>query len=585
MNKLTYSFVIAKRAEYVDLKESNDGRNPIVAVSPSGFNGDKWDVVKSIDIPTNKYIKIHDKSIVGTTLDSNSEDILVTDVYDGDEPLYYKAIIRRHAAVSIKIGGKEVIKDSNFIYTNTKSDIIYTYKDGSYEIIKDDFYPVFVNIKDFSKTFLHEIDGRAYRPVLERGRYLIHVPSSNVSFRVEDESLLAVKIFSRRQKNVLGIYVKPAYVSRVNSGYRGSNIAYSLPAPEIYIKKVENIVCDFSFGKIYFPHENISSSSVVIRLATKDMRPLNLHEYVLEKDEVFHKSGMASSEHITKMASKYGLIVLASYEYAEYSSNNKVIYYPNIRDISEIIVGITPSELTNADGEIIYSKSQIKYFVLDNAGAVIASDDGQDYSKPGLIIHPDGATGIGANTYGPANIPLFLELARVKRKTGGIEAVANNRMALPKRGSSGIRLVKKIPNSIYRVIYSDPGAPIFNAGVVFGDVHISTQSIISKAYETDFEIAFKVDTSYDRTDAVAEEVADPDVLRFAGSLNVFEKHMSKLSFFVDGRDGYKEVIPTMIKEDDGGGFLFAAFNKSDIIDQERMGVSYNKEIPGRFIKI
>ena len=80
---LTYNFTVGKATESLHLVESSDGRNAIAALDVSDYDGTRFDIENVRSLISNKYAKVSSRSIVGTVIESNTDDILITDVIEG----------------------------------------------------------------------------------------------------------------------------------------------------------------------------------------------------------------------------------------------------------------------------------------------------------------------------------------------------------------------------------------------------------------------------------------------------------------------------------------------------------------------
>lgn len=588
---ITYSFRIAKKTEYVGLKESNNGLNPIVAVDTTNYNSSQWEVEKTEDIPTNKYVMVLDKSIIGTTLVSNSEDVVVTDIYDNNgAPLYYKALIRYDNFSSIHVSGVAVKHDDVFIYVNSPGNVTYKFDDSEDIEVKEEFFPVFVNDNDFNRRFLSDIDGKMYKVSRDGSKFNLFFKSNNISYTVPESTLFGVSLFNTRRRNDVSFYVKSADVHRAKINKSVMNLKYSVQKPSMFVKKITDIVCEYTLDSIYLKHENIFSPDVKIRLVNKDMTKFNDVVYTVRLKDIYMKSGIIVSELITNIANDNDLIILASYEFVSFDTNNFSIYYDHVSDIKEIIVALTPSEIT-LDGKTYYTNTKIKYFVVDNLGVVTESSDGSKYSDSPLVIttngkYPNGniIVSSGAKVYHPDNDNTLLIVARIKPVKKELNIVANNRIALPQSNTHGLRKIEKINKSLFKVAFDSVRPSIFNAGVTSIFVNVGANSEITVVDKNTNDTVLKIDSSKDYKNTEYKEVSDSNVLEFGSDLSKFDrKDQSKISLFIRRGNDYKRLDIQKISKDDE--YIFISIKTSDIAGYTDIGYSYNGYPPGRYFKI
>ena len=595
---LTYNFTVGKATESLHLVESSDGRNAIAALDVSDYDGTRFDIENVRSLISNKYAKVSSRSIVGTVIESNTDDILITDVISpSGDALYYKGLIRFKGATSILIDGVKVdTNDDKFFYTNDRGTVTYVFENRSIEI-EEEFYPVYINGHDHQLDEIMSMDDKYYSAIRDGELFSITVASSDVYVSVKNDSWLSVKEYNKRKPKELNLYIKP-YFCGVPDIYQGydSLLIYEAEQPSVSIIDVSMGMCSVYGDYIYLPHEYIYSSDIVLYMVDpKDITIKKQVEISKFGNSVFLKSGKVYAPELSRTVSENGYKIAADYRYAIYEQNNISIPIVNPSEVDYISVCITPTRIRRDKADSINLSNDIKYFVINKFGSIIESNVKVDYTDyvtyfniiGGEVFEIPLTTKPEISQYKDIfSIYGLSEIAKVRIKKIPTKAVANNRLSIPKQDSSGLRQVRDISNSINVLKYMGDKNLFLNAGVTSIPTDISTNASIAKYISGPIKTVLKIDYSRDINEVNYTEVSDSEILSFAKDMSKFSK-TDKTKYKVYGIYNSEvtefDMSGAVYPEDEDA--IYLAMDNSTLLMHDAIGVSYGSNLPKRYIKI
>ena len=640
MEKKSYELTIGRKSKSVELLQSSDGRNAIAALYTDSLDGSLFDLTSTTPIYENRFIRLIQKSIKGCTLQSNSPDVLITDIYDKDgNPIYYKFLIRRSGFTSVYVNNVLVTNINDFfIFSNEKGTVRYEYSDGTSEEFEDERYPVFINSKDSSLRTILDIDNKFYNYTPDGNLFSIFVPSTNVSFKSKDITLIEMEQYDKNNPDYLKLYLKPFSVTKnINTEHGKYQLDYSADFPTIHIKRMEKEHAVVKDGYIYVKNNSIFDYDISIYLADPAGRvisEIDNRNNIFNSRNVFLKTGKIYLKDIlSSIDLSSDNVILISYNYSHYENNNISIPGDIASDAEYISVGIMPTKIS-VDGRTANSELGIQYYVFDNLGNISYKNEVKNHSSFRRIVgYGFGEHGYSENGYsgiiekniteedvrvgniefdefgyseysysfGPyggkhlisyedllatmliSNSRIgYIELYKIKLKDlSNIPLVLNNRISVPKIGSQSIREVKDIKSSVFAVRLNNNRIPLFNAGIVDINVNNSTKSRLMKYKKDEMSTYYKADISKDKKEYLdIEYVEDDNKLSFYKSPGKLYKEDDLYNIYGIGRHSETEWSKVeyeskVIHE----GFVYFKVSNFELDSFKSIGISYGDCYP------
>ena len=395
----------------------------------------------------------------------------------------------------------------------------------------------------------------------------------------------------------LNLYIKP-YFCGVPDIYQGydSLLIYEAEQPSVSIIDVSMGMCSVYGDYIYLPHEYIYSSDIVLYMVDpKDITIKKQVEISKFGNSVFLKSGKVYAPELSRTVSENGYKIAADYRYAIYEQNNISIPIVNPSEVDYISVCITPTRIRRDKADSINLSNDIKYFVINKFGSIIESNVKVDYTDyvtyfniiGGEVFEIPLTTKPDISQYKDIfSIYGLSEIAKVRIKKIPTKAVANNRLSIPKQGSSGLRQVRDISNSINVLKYMGDKNLFLNAGVTSIPTDISTNASIAKYISGPIKTVLKIDYSRDINEVNYTEVSDSEILSFAKDMSKFsktEKTKYKAYGIYNSEVTEFDMSGAVYPEDEDA--IYLAIDNSTLLMHDAIGVSYGSNLPKRYIKI
>lgn len=574
MNTITYNIKIGGVEKAPHLVQSDNTLNTIYAVDTRSLNKSLFNIRNTSKDNENRFIKFVSKTIKGMTVRSNSENILITDIYDNGTPLYRKTPIRFKEYDYILINGVKPVSDSNFLYTNDDSVHVSYYKNNLLILeYVDTTYPVYINSSYKNYESIYSIDGKVFKSVFDKDHYTITWNNTETSYKVLDTPIFNVSEYSIYNTDMLSLFINSFIMKR-------KGINYSTIRHGLNLVKVENEIAKYSNNEILLKNSGVSKTNIKISfikdgVSVKDILGNSLENYEIEPKYGSIKLHRFKEEIYTISYDK----VIVDYHYYDFISNNiKIPRY--IVDSSEYIsVGLT--------------KDGLKYYAYDSFGFIIFSNhkiNNLPYAinlvdESPLKWEISGQPENSGNMYtGEKVTEDFIEISKISIKDmSKLKYVLNKRPSLPISGGYGLREIY-IPNLAYcRIVIGKEKESYFNSGVSELNVGMSTQGTLSLYMSTDTKVVFQLDYSKDKYSDDVEYVDEnmQKDLDFKNPPFINKDPLKYEVIYIDGKI-YSKLNSIKKHYDDKVYFIV---NKEDIKPDYRFSVVYGDSIPTMVHKI
>lgn len=574
MNTITYNIKIGGVEKAPHLVQSDNTLNTIYAVDTRSLNKSLFNIRNTSKDNKNRFIKFVSKTIKGMTVRSNSENILITDIYDNGTPLYRKTPIRFKEYDYILINGVKPISDSNFLYTNDDSVHVSYYKNNLLILeYVDTTYPVYINSSYKNYESIYSIDGKVFKSVFDKDHYTITWNNTETSYKVLDTPIFNVSEYSIYNTDMLSLFINNFIMKR-------KGINYSTIRHGLNLVKVENEIAKYSNNEILLKNSGVLKTNIKISFIKDGVSVKDILGNSLENYEIEPKYGSIKLHRFKEEISAISYDkVIVDYHYYDFISNNiKIPRY--IVDSSEYIsVGLT--------------KDGLKYYAYDSFGFIIFSNhkiNNLPYAinlvdKSLLKWEISGQPENSGNMYtGEKAAEDFIEISKISIKDmSKLKYVLNKRPSLPISGGHGLREIY-IPNLAYcRIVIGKEKESHFNSGVSELNVGMSTQGTLSLYMSTDTKVVFQLDCSKDKYSDDVEYV-DEDMqkdLDFKNPPFINKDPLKYEVIYIDGKT-YSKLNSIKKHYDDKVYFIV---NKEDIKPDYRFSVVYGDSIPTMVHKI
>lgn len=574
MNTITYNIKIGGVEKAPHLVQSDNTLNTIYAVDTRSLNKSLFNIRNTSKDNENRFIKFVSKTIKGMTVRSNSENILITDIYDNGTPLYRKTPIRFKEYDYILINGVKPVSDSNFLYTNDDSVHVSYYKDDLLILeYVDTTYPVYINSSYKNYESIYSIDGKVFKSVFDKDHYTITWNNTETSYKVLDTPIFNVSEYSIYNTDMLSLFINSFIMKR-------KSINYSTIRRGLNLVKVENEIAKYSNNEILLKNSGVSKTNIKISFIKDGVSVKDILGNSLENYEIEPKYGSIKLHRFKEEISAISYDkVIVDYHYYDFISNNiKIPRY--IVDSSEYIsVGLT--------------KDGLKYYAYDSFGFIIFSNhkiNNLPYAinlvdksplKWGISGQPENS----GNMYtGEKVTEDFIEISKISIKDmSKLKYVLNKRPSLPISGGHGLREIY-IPNLAYcRIVIGKEKESYFNSGVSELNVGMSTQGTLSLYMSTDTKVVFQLDYSKDKYSDDVEYVDEnmQNDLDFKNPPFINKDPLKYEVIYIDGKT-YSKLNSIKKHYDDKVYFIV---NKEDIKTGYRFSVVYGDSIPTMVHKI
>ena len=574
MNTITYNIKIGGVEKAPHLVQSDNTLNTIYAVDTRSLNKSLFNIRNTSKDNENRFIKFVSKTIKGMTVRSNSENILITDIYDNGTPLYRKTPIRFKEYDYILINGIKPVSDSNFLYTNDDSVHVSYYKNNLLILeYVDTTYPVYINSSYKNYESIYSIDGKVFKSVFDKDHYTITWNNTETSYKVLDTPIFNVSEYSIYNTDMLSLFINSFIMKR-------KGINYSTIRHGLNLVKVENEIAKYSNNEILLKNSGVSKTNIKISFIKDGVSVKDILGNSLENYEVEPKYGSIKLHRFKDEISaiSYDKIIV-DYHYYDFISNNiKIPRY--IVDSSEYIsVGLT--------------KDGLKYYAYDSFGFIIFSNNKINnlpyainlVDKSPLKWEISGQPENSGNMYtGEKVTEDFIDISKISIKDmSKLKYVLNKRPSLPISGGHGLREIY-IPNLAYcRIVIGKEKESYFNSGVSELNVGMSTQGTLSLYMSTDTKVVFQLDYSKDKYSDDVEYV-DEDMqkdLDFKNPPFINKDPLKYEVIYIDGKTYFK--LNSIKKHYDDKVYFIV--NKEDIKPGYRFSVVYGDSIPTMVHKI
>ena len=574
MNTITYNIKIGGVEKAPHLVQSDNTLNTIYAVDTRSLNKSLFNIRNTSKDNENRFIKFASKTIKGMTIRSNSENILITDIYDNGTPLYRKTPIRFKEYDYILINGVKPVSDSNFLYTNDDSVHVSYYKNNLLILeYVDTTYPVYINSSYKNYESIYSIDGKVFKSVFDKDHYTITWNNTETSYKVLDTPIFNVSEYSIYNTDMLSLFINSFIMKR-------KGINYSTIRHGLNLVKVENEIAKYSNNEILLKNSGVSKTNIKISFIKDGVSVKDILGNSLENYEIEPKYGSIKLHRFKEEISaiSYDKVIVDYYYYDFISNNIKIPRY--IVDSSEYIsVGLT--------------KDGLKYYAYDSFGFIIFSNhkiNNLPYAinlvdKSPLKWEISGQPENSGNMYtGEKVAEDFIEISKISIKDmSKLKYVLNKRPSLPISGGHGLREIY-IPNLAYcRIVIGKEKESYFNSGVSELNVGMSTQGTLSLYMSTDTKVVFQLDYSKDKYSDDVEYV-DEDMqkdLDFKNPTFINKDPLKYEVIYIDGKT-YSKLNSIKKHYDDKVYFIV---NKEDIKPGYRFSVVYGDSIPTMVHKI
>lgn len=574
MNTITYNIKIGGVEKAPHLVQSDNTLNTIYAVDTRSLNKSLFNIRNTSKDNENRFIKFVSKTIKGMTVRSNSENILITDIYDNGTPLYRKTPIRFKEYDYILINDVKPVSDSNFLYTNDDSVHVSYYKNNLLILeYVDTTYPVYINSSYKNYESIYSIDGKVFKSVFDKDHYTITWNNTETSYKVLDTPIFNVSEYSIYNTDMLSLFINSFIMKR-------KSINYSTIRHGLNLVKVENEIAKYSNNEILLKNSGVSKTNIKISFIKDGVSVKDILGNSLENYEIEPKYGSIKLHRFKEEISAISYDkVIVDYHYYDFISNNiKIPRY--IVDSSEYIsVGLT--------------KDGLKYYAYDSFGFIIFSNhkiNNLPYAinlvdKSPLKWEISGQPKNSGNMYtGEKVTEDFIEISKVSIKDmSKLKYVLNKRPSLPISGGHGLREIY-IPNLAYcRIVIGKEKESYFNSGVSELNVGMSTQGTLSLYMSTDTKVVFQLDYSKDKYSDDVEYV-DEDMqkdLDFKNPPFINKDPLKYEVIYIDGKTYFK--LNSIKKHYDDKVYFIV--NKEDIKPDYRFSVVYGDSIPTMVHKI
>lgn len=574
MNTITYNIKIGGVEKAPHLVQSDNTLNTIYAVDTRSLNKSLFNIRNTSKDNENRFIKFVSKTIKGMTVRSNSENILITDIYDNGTPLYRKTPIRFKEYDYILINGVKPVSDSNFLYTNDDSVHVSYYKDDLLILeYVDTTYPVYINSSYKNYESIYSIDGKVFKSVFDKDHYTITWNNTETSYKVLDTPIFNVSEYSIYNTDMLSLFINSFIMKR-------KSINYSTIRRGLNLVKVENEIAKYSNNEILLKNSGVSKTNIKISFIKDGVSVKDILGNSLENYEIEPKYGSIKLHRFKEEISAISYDkVIVDYHYYDFISNNiKIPRY--IVDSSEYIsVGLT--------------KDGLKYYAYDSFGFIIFSNhkiNNLPYAinlvdKSPLKWEISGQPENSGNMYtGEKVTEDFIEISKISIKDmSKLKYVLNKRPSLPISGGHGLREIY-IPNLAYcRIVIGKEKESYFNSGVSELNVGMSTQGTLSLYMSTDTKVVFQLDYSKDKYSDDVEYVDEnmQNDLDFKNPPFINKDPLKYEVIYIDGKT-YSKLNSIKKHYDDKVYFIV---NKEDIKTGYRFSVVYGDSIPTMVHKI
>lgn len=574
MNTITYNIKIGGVEKAPHLVQSDNTLNTIYAVDTRSLNKSLFNIRNTSKDNENRFIKFVSKTIKGMTVRSNSENILITDIYDNGTPLYRKTPIRFKEYDYILINGVKPVSDSNFLYTNDDSVHVSYYKNNLLILeYVDTTYPVYINSSYKNYESIYSIDGKVFKSVFDKDHYTITWNNTETSYKVLDTPIFNVSEYSIYNTDMLSLFINSFIMKR-------KSINYSTIRHGLNLVKVENEIAKYSNNEILLKNSGVSKTNIKISFIKDGVSVKDILGNSLENYEIEPKYGSIKLHRFKEEISAISYDkVIVDYHYYDFISNNiKIPRY--IVDSSEYIsVGLT--------------KDGLKYYAYDSFGFIIFSNNKINnlpyainlVDKSPLKWEISGQPENSGNMYtGEKVTEDFIEISKISIKDmSKLKYVLNKRPSLPISGGHGLREIY-IPNLAYcRIVIGKEKESYFNSGVSELNVGMSTQGTLSLYMSTDTKVVFQLDYSKDKYSDDVEYV-DEDMqkdLDFKNPPFINKDPLKYEVIYIDGKTYFK--LNSIKKHYDDKVYFIV--NKEDIKPGYRFSVVYGDSIPTMVHKI
>lgn len=574
MNTITYNIKIGGVEKAPHLVQSDNTLNTIYAVDTRSLNKSLFNIRNTSKDNENRFIKFVSKTIKGMTVRSNSENILITDIYDNGTPLYRKTPIRFKEYDYILINDVKPVSDSNFLYTNDDSVHVSYYKNNLLILeYVDTTYPVYINSSYKNYESIYSIDGKVFKSVFDKDHYTITWNNTETSYKVLDTPIFNVSEYSIYNTDMLSLFINSFIMKR-------KSINYSTIRHGLNLVKVENEIAKYSNNEILLKNSGVSKTNIKISFIKDGVSVKDILGNSLENYEIEPKYGSIKLHRFKEEISAISYDkVIVDYHYYDFISNNiKIPRY--IVDSSEYIsVGLT--------------KDGLKYYAYDSFGFIIFSNhkiNNLPYAinlvdKSPLKWEISGQPKNSGNMYtGEKVTEDFIEISKVSIKdVSKLKYVLNKRPSLPISGGHGLREIY-IPNLAYcRIVIGKEKESYFNSGVSELNVGMSTQGTLSLYMSTDTKVVFQLDYSKDKYSDDVEYVDEnmQKDLDFKNPPFINKDPLKYEVIYIDGKTYFK--LNSIKKHYDDKVYFIV--NKEDIKPDYRFSVVYGDSIPTMVHKI
>lgn len=574
MNTITYNIKIGGVEKAPHLVQSDNTLNTIYAVDTRSLNKSLFNIRNTSKDNENRFIKFVSKTIKGMTVRSNSENILITDIYDNGTPLYRKTPIRFKEYDYILINGVKPVSDSNFLYTNDDSVHVSYYKNNLLILeYVDTTYPVYINSSYKNYESIYSIDGKVFKSVFDKDHYTITWNNTETSYKVLDTPIFNVSEYSIYNTDMLSLFINSFIMKR-------KSINYSTIRHGLNLVKVENEIAKYSNNEILLKNSGVSKTNIKISFIKDGVSVKDILGNSLENYEIEPKYGSIKLHRFKEEISAISYDkVIVDYHYYDFISNNiKIPRY--IVDSSEYIsVGLT--------------KDGLKYYAYDSFGFIIFSNhkiNNLPYAinlvdKSPLKWEISGQPENSGNMYtGEKVTEDFIEISKISIKDmSKLKYVLNKRPSLPISGGHGLREIY-IPNLAYcRIVIGKEKESYFNSGVSELNVGMSTQGTLSLYMSTDTKVVFQLDYSKDKYSDDVEYVDEnmQKDLDFKNPPFINKDPLKYEVIYIDGKTYFK--LNSIKKHYDDKVYFIV--NKEDIKQGYRFSVVYGDSIPTMVHKI
>lgn len=574
MNTITYNIKIGGVEKAPHLVQSDNTLNTIYAVDTRSLNKSLFNIRNTSKDNENRFIKFVSKTIKGMTVRSNSENILITDIYDNGTPLYRKTPIRFKEYDYILINGVKPVSDSNFLYTNDDSVHVSYYKNNLLILeYVDTTYPVYINYSYKNYESIYSIDGKVFKSVFDKDHYTITWNNTETSYKVLDTPIFNVSEYSIYNTDMLSLFINSFIMKR-------KSINYSTIRHGLNLVKVENEIAKYSNNEILLKNSGVSKTNIKISFIKDGVSVKDILGNSLENYEIEPKYGSIKLHRFKEEISAISYDkVIVDYHYYDFISNNiKIPRY--IVDSSEYIsVGLT--------------KDGLKYYAYDSFGFIIFSNhkiNNLPYAinlvdKSPLKWEISGQPENSGNMYtGEKVTEDFIEISKISIKDmSKLKYVLNKRPSLPISGGHGLREIY-IPNLAYcRIVIGKEKESYFNSGVSELNVGMSTQGTLSLYMSTDTKVVFQLDYSKDKYSDDVEYVDEnmQKDLDFKNPPFINKDPLKYEVIYIDSKTYFK--LNSIKKHYDDKVYFIV--NKEDIKPGYRFSVVYCDSIPTMVHKI